>query len=271
MARILAISSTVAHGHVGLSAAAPALQALGHEVTQLPTVVLSNHPAWSHVSGQQVPPTVVRSMLDAIAANGWMSGIDAVLTGYLPNPDHVAVACEAVDLVRDASPACRIVVDPVLGDEPKGLYLADEAARAIRDSLVPRADVLTPNRFELGWLTGRGCDTLADVHIAARSVLPNGLVLVTSAPFGPDETGVAEVSGTASRTWRMLRRSGVPHGVGDVFSALIAAGLTTGAALGHLKALIAASLGADHLRIAASAPVWTGAAPLEPDPVPPEE
>ena len=50
MARILILSSWVAHGHVGLSAAAPALQALGHEVTQLPTTVLSNHPGWPHVA-----------------------------------------------------------------------------------------------------------------------------------------------------------------------------------------------------------------------------
>ena len=63
--RILALSSQVAFGHVGLSAAVPVLQRLGHSVTALPTVMLSNHPGWPHVAGRRVPVADLDSMIDA--------------------------------------------------------------------------------------------------------------------------------------------------------------------------------------------------------------
>ncbi|SMX37989.1 pyridoxal kinase [Maliponia aquimaris] len=259
MARVLILSSWVAHGHVGLSAAAPALQALGHTVTQLPTVILSNHPGWPHVSGARVPPEQLRGMIEALAVNGWLAAQDTLLTGYLPSAAHVALACDLAD--RMAGQA-RIVVDPVLGDAPKGLYLDLAAAEALRTELVPRADVLTPNLWELGWLTGHDVTTEAGAVAAARS-LKRPEVLVTSPPFSPDSTGVLRVTNDATQRYIVPRHDGVPHGVGDVFSALIAGGLDVATALGHLSTLIGESLHAPHLRIAESAPLWTLATPIQ--------
>ncbi|MDF0598104.1 PfkB family carbohydrate kinase [Psychromarinibacter halotolerans] len=258
MAHILILSSWVAHGHVGLSAATPVLQALGHRVTQLPTVVLSNHAAWPHVAGARVPVDQIAAMADAAQANGWLRDVDAVLTGYLPTADHVALAVRLLDDLPDA----RKVVDPVLGDAPKGLYIAEDAARAIRDDLVPRADIVTPNAFELSWLTGQDVGSVAQALSAARTLGPRlgPRVLVTSAPAGDGQTGVLD-SGDAT-LFATPHRDGVPNGVGDVFSALVAAGVPLPQAMGHLQALIDASLGADHLRIAETAADWTGAAPL---------
>ena len=71
MARILAISSQVASGHVGLSAMVPVLQALGHDVIALPTIILSNHPGHTHVSGQRITVDVLDGMVDALGRNGW--------------------------------------------------------------------------------------------------------------------------------------------------------------------------------------------------------
>lgn len=260
MARVLILSSWVAHGHVGAAAAGPALQALGHGVTVLPTTMLSNHPGWPHVAGRAVPVDELSAMADALAANGWLAGADALITGYLPSPPHVAFAA---DLARRARPG-RLVVDPVLGDTPTGLYLPQEAAAALRDTLLPAADILTPNAFELGWLTGRPVPTPAEVARAAGAVAGPGRVLVTSVPGAPGETGVLEVPGP--RLWRMPWRAGVPHGPGDVFAGLVAAGLGVSAALGHLQALVEASLGADHLRIAERAADWIAAPPLAPVP-----
>ncbi|MGC9419866.1 MAG: bifunctional hydroxymethylpyrimidine kinase/phosphomethylpyrimidine kinase, partial [Rhodovulum sp.] len=154
MARIVMLSSWVAHGHVGLSAAAPAVQALGHGVTQLPTTILSNHPGWPRVAGAPLPAPQIAAMIEALAGNGWLAGVDAVLTGYLPTPAHVDLAAGLIERLRTGDVRPRVVVDPVLGDDPDGRYIAADAARALRDRLVPLADILTPNRFELGWLTG---------------------------------------------------------------------------------------------------------------------
>ena len=269
MTRVLMLSSFVAHGHVGLSAGATALQMLGHEVTQLPTVILSNHPGWPHVSGASLPVAQLRGMVQALAANGWLSGTDAVQTGYLPSADHVHLAVELVEHLRAANPAIRVVVDPVLGDRPKGLYVPDAVAVALRDNLAPRADLLTPNAFELGWLTGRATETLDDALFAARQLAGGTrLVLLTSAPLGTGRTGLLHSGQDVTGLWSAALREGVPNGVGDVLAALVTAGLAPGAALGHLDVLIRESLGAPHLRIAEAAPTWTLAPPLAPDPQP---
>ena len=135
--RVLMLSSWVARGHVGLSAGAPALQLLGHEVTQLPTVILSNHPGFPHVAGRPVPVEQIAAMTEALAANGWLDTHDALLTGYLPTPDHVAFAAGLAERLKRAG--ARITVDPVLGDAPKGLYLPLPVAEALRESGSARA------------------------------------------------------------------------------------------------------------------------------------
>jgi pyridoxine kinase len=271
MAHVIVLSSWVTHGHVGLSAAAPVLQALGHTVTGLPTVQLSNHAGWPHVAGRRVDVTLLSEWVEALDANGWLSQPDAILTGYLPSAGHVAFATALIDRVRASAPALRCIVDPVLGDMPKGLYIPVDAAEAIREKLLHKADVLTPNLFELSWLSGRDIGDLAAALDAAQTLAARAegaRILVTSPPVGPGQTGVLEVSPAGARQYRtplVPREAPVPNGVGDVFSALIAGGVAVGQALGHLQALIDQSLGAPHLRIAETAPVWSGAKAIAPD------
>lgn len=229
MAHILAISSQVAYGTVGLSVIVPALQALGHEVIGLPTVLLSNHPGHLHSSGTRVDPMTLAAMVDALDANGWLSSIDGVLTGYLPSAEHVAFAASAVERVLKRSRAVRPVhlCDPVLGDDPKGLYIDPAAAVAIRDRLVPGADLVTPNRFELSYLSGHDVRSAVDV---ARVRLPCAGTYATSIPVleGREIANVAVVqdgqtgANLAFET-RVALRSEAPHGTGDLFSALLLA------------------------------------------------
>ena len=266
MARVLAMSSWVSAGHVGLSAMAPVLQSLGHEIIQLPTVVLSNHTGWPAVAGQATSPEQLTEMLGAISANGWLVGVDAFIGGYLPSAPHVEVARQAIDKLREQSPAARIVCDPVLGDDPEGLYIAHEAAEAVHDHLVPLADILTPNRFELAWLTGRSIASIDDARLAAQILVderPGRRVLVTSPPIpGEETTGVLEVTADEARLYRTQRRTLVPKGVGDVFSTFIGAGHSTGAALGQLQALIDASIGVPYLAITDTVSAWRVAPPV---------
>jgi pyridoxine kinase len=272
MAHVLAVSSWVAQGHVGLSAAAPALHALGHEVTQVPTVLLSNHAGWPHVAGQRTDVAMLEEMVAALEDNGFLADVDTILTGYLPSAAHVDFAASLIDRVLARSPALRVVVDPVLGDLPKGLYIDPGAATAIRDRLIPLAHVLTPNRFELSWLTGQGVETGDEALAAARTLCRDDRateVLLTSPPSDAGCTGVWAVTATRSLqycTERFADAKSVPNGVGDVFAALIASGLPTGEALGMLRALIAQSLGSPHLRIAETAHLWTRAEPIAAQP-----
>ena len=152
MARILAISSQVVRGHVGLAADVPALQSLGHEVWALPTVLLASRPGLGRLQRYELPQPDLAAMLEALEADGCWPTLDAVFTGYFPSPGSVQVAAEAIARVKAANPRVLVCVDPILGDAGR-LYVAQETAEAIRDRLIPLADIATPNLFELTWLT----------------------------------------------------------------------------------------------------------------------
>lgn len=269
MTRVLILSSWVAHGYVGLSAAAPALQILGHSVIQLPTTIQSNHPGWPEVAGSPVPVGQIEAMVDALQANGWLAECDAILTGYLPTAEHVMLATDLVRRLRAEDRPPRVIVDPVLGDWPGGLYVPEPVAIATRDQLLTFADLLTPNAFELGWLLGERIETLEQATSAGRRLSDRmPAIVLTSAPVPGQRIGVLLIERNRMQLWATPRLKDVPHGVGDVFSAFVAAGLSVSAAVGHLKALIEASLGAQHLQIVEAAPRWTSAGQLAPIPLP---
>lgn len=266
MARILAISSQVARGAVGLSAIVPALQALGHEVIALPTVLLSNHPGHPNVSGTRIGPDTLAGMLDALDRNGWLAGLDAVLTGYLPSVAHVAFAASAIARVRAASPAAIHLCDPVLGDAPTGLYIAEDAARALRDVLVPGADIVKLNRFEASWIAGGA----APVSVRVACV-------VTSAAHAEEGylLNIARI-GAVQVSCRVAERPVVPKGTGDLFSGLLLgyrlAGDSWTTALGRTVAAVDETLAAggasDALAIVTAMPRYTRVTPLPVETVP---
>lgn len=258
MPQVLIVSSYVTIGHVGLSAGQPVCQRLGVDVTAIPTIVLSNHPGWPHAAGTAIEAERILAMAGALEENGWLASHRAVLLGYMPSVAHVEAAVRLIEMVRGASDTARIVVDPILGDHPNGLYVPEEVAMAVRDSLIPLADTATPNLFELEWLSGRPCPNLEDARQAAGD-LGVATVHMTSAQVGEGETGVLSVTEKETLMFRTPRYRDVPHGVGDVFAALIAANVPVGQALGYVHALARASLGRDHLDIVGSADDWTAA------------
>ncbi len=268
MPLILSLSSQVARGHVGNSASGFVWQRLGFEVIALPTVVLSNRPDYSHCAGESLSAARLDAMLGALDANGFLDGLDAVFTGYLPGAEHFWLAARWVDRLKARHPGLLYCCDPILGDEPDGLYIAEPAAAALRDELVPRAGILTPNAFELGWLSGRRIDTAEDAITAARALA--GVVLATSAPGGePDALANIAVSGSGA--WRAVsaRRRDVPHGTGDLIAALFLAHMMRGhdlsgalaLAAGGLEAVVEASAGRDELALVATQNEWADAAP----------
>jgi pyridoxine kinase len=262
MPRILAISSQVAYGHVGLSAIVPAVQALGDDVMAFPTVILSNHPGHPHVAGTRIAPPTLDAMLDALDQNGWLADIDTLLSGYLPSPEHVEFACRAVSRTRARSPGATIICDPILGDEAEGIYIDAAAAAAIRDRLVPLADILLPNRFELAWLTGTEPTGLPEIISAARR-LPCPRVLVTSAGRAAESAMLANVlvTGESASYIESPHLADVPKGTGDFLSGVFASDPDLGRAIARVEALVSASVGRPHLAIAQARKLWLQAAP----------
>ncbi len=268
MPAILSLSSQVAYGHVGHSAAVFAWQRLGFEVIALPTVILSNRPGYPHIAGLQVTPETLNGMLEALDANGWLEDIGAVFTGYMPDAEHAALASEWVARFKDRPPGLVYACDPILGDAPHGLYIAPAAAAAIRDALVPLADIVTPNNFELGWLTDTDIRTAASAAEAAGR-LP-GAVLATSAP-GASGGELVNLLQSREGCWRTVvaRREAVAHGSGDLMAALFLAHFlrlrslpdALALATAGLEAAIEASEGAAELRLVESQERWIAPTP----------
>lgn len=220
MPKILSISSHVVRGHVGNAAAVPALQALGHETWSAPTVILSNHPAHGSTAGTTIEADVLDAILSKIAEFGWHRELAAISTGYFRTIRQVEVTARHIAEARVANPQLQVLVDPVIGDDPNGLYVPQPVADAIRDHLLPLADTITPNRFELSWLARREVRDLPALYASAQ-MLGVAETIVTS--FPRDENTISNVLITSDHRLSadVIRRPRVPNGTGDLLASLL--------------------------------------------------
>jgi pyridoxine kinase len=230
--KVLSIQSSVAYGYVGNSAAAFTLQRLGHEVWPVFTVHFSNHTGYGAWRGPLLAPSDVAEVIAGIADRGVLGSADAVLSGYQGDPAVGAVILDAVDRVKAANPNAVYCCDPVMGDVGRGLFVREGIPQYMRDVVVPRADIITPNHFELDFLAGRVTTSLAEVLAAVDMVRATGPrhVLVTSVIHGDASAGTVDVvavsdEGAWAVTTPLLPIS--PNGGGDVTAALYLAHLWT--------------------------------------------
>ena len=152
--KILSIQSSVAYGHVGNSAAVFPLQRLGHEVWPVLTVHFSNHTGYGAWRGPLLAPTDVADVINGIEDRGVLGEADAVLSGYQGDPAVGAVILDAVARVKELNPDAVYCCDPVMGDVGRGMFVRPGIPEFMRDTVVPQADILTPNHFELDFLAG---------------------------------------------------------------------------------------------------------------------
>lgn len=269
MPLVLSLSSQVARGHVGNSVSQFVLQRLGVAVIALPTVVLSSHAGYAGAKGFAIAESRLAEMLEAMEARAWLDGVDAFVSGYLHTAGQAALAASWLKTLKARHPRMIALVDPIIGDEPKGVYARDEVAHAVRERLAPLADILTPNRFELGWLTGAPLHTQAETALAARR-LSRHLTLVTSAP-GSNGDDLCNLLISPTAIWRttVRRRPRAPQGVGDFMAAAFLGRLLQGCApdaalalaTGAMDALLDASAESDELRLIEAQERWVGADP----------
>jgi len=269
MAKILSISSEVIRGHVGHAASRFVLQRLGHDVWAFPTILLSNHPGHEKFSGEPTDPAHLEKMRDSLDGNGWLGEIDAVFTGYLPSAEHAEFAVETVRLVKSRSPNAKVLTDPAFGDDPKGLYIDEGAAAKIDSDLLPLADFVTPNRFELGWLAQAPVITLDEARRAAKEVdFP--VLLATSIP-GDADGALCNllVEEQFTMTTTVKRRHAAPHGTGDMMAALFLGHFLNeksseeamARATGAVEIVLQASDGTDELALIPTQELWVNAEP----------
>ncbi|KQB85112.1 pyridoxal kinase PdxY [Corynebacterium oculi] len=222
---ILSIQSAVAYGHVGNSAAVFPLQRLGHEVWPVYTVNFSNHTGYGAWRGPVIPAEQVAEVIEGMAERGALAQVDAVLSGYQGGADIAQVIVETVARVKQANPRAVYACDPVMGNAKSGCHVDEAIPPLLRDVVVPAADIITPNQFELGYLTGRTADdldsTLAAVA-AARTMGPRA-VLVTSVERPDRPEGTIEMMAVDDGGAWVVQTPHLPfkrNGSGDVAAAL---------------------------------------------------
>jgi pyridoxine kinase len=234
--KILSIQSSVAYGHVGNSAAVFPLQRLGHEVWPVLTVHFSNHTGYGEWRGPLLAADDVRDVIAGIGDRGVLGEADAVLSGYQGDPAVGQVILDTVARVKELNPDAVYCCDPVMGDLGRGMFVRPGIPEFMRDTVVPAADIITPNHFELDFLAGRTTSTLAEILDAVDSVRERGPrdVLVTSVLHGEVPEGrldVVAVSDEGAWAVETPLLPITPNGCGDVTAALYLAHLrTTGSA-----------------------------------------
>jgi pyridoxine kinase len=263
MTTILSIQSWVATGHVGNAAAMFPLQRLGAEVWAVHTVQFSNHPGHGGFTGQVYTGDAVRSLVDGIAARGLLPGCDAVLSGYLGDAGVGEAVLHAAGAVRAANPAALYCCDPVIGDTGRGVFVRAGIPELLAAHAVPLADVLTPNQFELEYLTGSACGTRAEALAAVAELqgrmAPAGrrTVLVTSLRTSETPADALDMLAAGPDGTFLLRLPLLPiapNGAGDVVAALFLIHLvTTGSARAALEAAGSAVAGLLRQTVAAGA------------------
>lgn len=222
---ILSIQSHVAYGHVGNASAVFPMQRLGVEVWPIHTVQFSNHTGYGSWKGRVFDGPAIEELVEGIAERGVLERCDGVLSGYMGSADIGNAILGAVERVRALNPEALYCCDPVIGDVGRGVFVRPGIPEFMRDQALPAADIITPNQFELDYLSGLTTDSLNEVKRGIEVVHEIGpkAVLVTSVETRetPDDA-VDMIAGEGGRFWRVRtpKLSLSVNGAGDAIAAL---------------------------------------------------
>ena len=226
--KVLSIQSAVAYGHVGNSAAVFPLQRIGVEVLPVNTVNFSNHTGYGAWRGPMLSPDDVRDVITGIEERGVLGEIDVVLSGYQGGEGIGDVILDAVARVKAANPSAIYACDQVMGNAKSGCFVAPAIPVLLRERVVPAADLITPNQFELGELTGTRPFTIEETLESVELIRARGprSVLVTSVERPDREDGTLEMLAVTDEGAWIVQTPRLPfkaNGSGDVTAALFTA------------------------------------------------
>jgi hydroxymethylpyrimidine kinase / phosphomethylpyrimidine kinase / thiamine-phosphate diphosphorylase len=221
--------------------------------------------AQNSLAVERIEP-VSAEMLDAqLAALASDMPPAAIKTGMLGSAANLRVLAQWTDRLRENNPAMVLVVDPVLRSTTGAAFVDNALLEAYRRELLPRATLVTPNRYEAATLLGLPqLQTRDDVEAAAKALRETGCAAV--AITGGDAGGARSedfVEAPYAGGWLSLPRVDTPHhhGTGCVYASSAAAALALGFVA--VEATVLAKMATTHaLRRAYSA--GRGAGPVRP-------
>jgi len=244
---LLSIQSHVAYGHVGNAAAVFPLQRMGVEVWPVHTVQFSNHTGYGQWRGQVFDAAMIREVVGGIADRGVLGECDGVLSGYMGGADIGEAILDAVAAVKRANPVARYCCDPVIGDVGRGTFVREGIPEFMKSKAVPAADIITPNQYELDYLSGRGSASLAVARDAVKAVHDLGprVILVTSLHTTETPDDAIDLLASDDTGCFRLRTPKLPlnvNGAGDAIAALFFAHILRTGSIGEALARAASSI-----------------------------
>ena len=222
---IMSIQSSVAYGHVGNSAAVFPLQRTGVEVWPVNTVHFSNHTGYGSWRGMVLPVDGVAEVILGIEERGVLHECDGVLSGYMGDASLGEVILDAFQRVKGANPDAIYCCDPVMGDVGRGFFVRPGIPELLRDRALPVATIITPNQFELEYLSNRPVTNLESALAAVELVMAAGprVVLVTSLRRADARSDRIEMLAVEENRAYVLETPLLPlavNGAGDMTAAL---------------------------------------------------
>lgn len=222
---LLSIQSHVAYGHAGNSASVFPLQRLGVEVWPIHTVQFSNHTGYGSWKGEVFGAGLINDVVAGIEQRDVLSECDGVLSGYMGGADIGNTILDAVATVRRANPSMHYCCDPVIGDVGRGVFVRPGIPEFMKEKAVPAADIVTPNQFELDYLSGRTSSTRAQARDAIKAVHDLGprAVLVTSLHTDQTPENAIDLLASDEGGMFLLRTPRLPisvNGAGDAVAAM---------------------------------------------------
>ena len=189
----------------------------------------------------ELPPSLIASQIDAILSD---IGTDAVKTGMLSSSAIIDTVAEKIREHR----LTTLVVDPVMIAKGGEQLIQEDAVSTLRSTLLPLAQVVTPNAPEAAVLTGHEVRTLDDARDAAREIVGMGAraVVVKGGHIeGPATDILYDGKDFRLFTTQRIETTSL-HGTGCTFASAIAVGLAKGLtvreALAHAKSYVTASI-----------------------------
>lgn len=222
--KTIIIHSKVAYGYVGGNMTSLVLQLSGQDVISVPTIILSNRYGLPTVGGGIVPSTIFQDVLDGILKLKILDEVSSVITGYIGSTELIKAAAEFIGEIKSTHPEITYLCDPVMGDVSSGLYVSSDVPSAIVEHLLPLADFLTPNQFEMQTIVEKKITSYIDAIecIHKEDKFKNKGLIITGCRFESTKTNFLNLLLAENANYMLLDVEYVPidpPGTGELFAA----------------------------------------------------
>jgi pyridoxine kinase len=223
------------------------LQRMGVEVWPIHTVQFSNHTGYGSWKGRVFDAGMINEVISGIEQRGVLGQCDGVLSGYMGSADIGGAILDAVRTVKKANPAAKYCCDPVIGDVGRGIFVREGIPEFMKNQAAPAADFITPNHFELDYLSGRVSKSLQQARDAVKAVHNLGprIILVTSLHTGETPEDAIDLLASDERSCFRLRTPKLAltiNGAGDAIASLFFAHYLRGGNVGEALSRAASSV-----------------------------